>query len=448
MAAIYGITVDGFIPKPIDEIKAELEADLQGVFGAGIDLSPQSNFGQLVGVMADALADAWNMGQDVYAAFTPDSSTGVSEDNVCAITGTLRLQATPSTATVTATGTPGTVLNASRVVSVLNTGVRFTTDISATITAAAAWAATHAYLLGDRVANGSRIYQCLGPGVSAGSGGPSGTGHAIGDGGVTWRYVGDGTGVIDVTATAEVTGPNPAPADTLATIETPVSGWSTVTNLLDGIAGTNQETDSALRIRREQDLRANGFAAIDAIRALLLEVAGVTAATVFVNFSDVTDSDGLPPHSIEALVQGGVDAAIRAEIWKAIGGGIRPYGTTTGTIIDSAGVTHEVDFTRPTLKNVWVTLTVAYDASLYPTDGDNEVKAQVVLFGGQQKAGKDVVASAQAAQAFKVPGVLDATALISFSVTPTLSITLPIAPRELAVFDTSRIVVNSSPAVP
>jgi len=58
------------------------------------------------------------------------------------------------------------------------------------------WAATHAYNLGDEATNdGGKLYVVKTAGLSAGSGGPTGTGTAITDGTVVWDYVSDGTGI-------------------------------------------------------------------------------------------------------------------------------------------------------------------------------------------------------------------------------------------------------------
>jgi hypothetical protein len=51
------------------------------------------------------------------------------------------------------------------------------------------WAASTAFSVGDQVTNGGNLYRCTVAGTSAGSGGPSGTGAGIVDGGVTWNFV-------------------------------------------------------------------------------------------------------------------------------------------------------------------------------------------------------------------------------------------------------------------
>jgi hypothetical protein len=55
------------------------------------------------------------------------------------------------------------------------------------------WAPSRAYTVGHQVHNGGNLYRCTVAGTSASSGGPSGTGGSITDGGVTWTFVQAGT---------------------------------------------------------------------------------------------------------------------------------------------------------------------------------------------------------------------------------------------------------------
>lgn len=55
-----------------------------------------------------------------------------------------------------------------------------------------AWLISTGYVVGDLVVNGGNAYECTVAGTSAGAGGPTGTGGAIVDGTVTWKYVGPG----------------------------------------------------------------------------------------------------------------------------------------------------------------------------------------------------------------------------------------------------------------
>lgn len=438
----FGITIEGFIPKTVEDAKAELEASFRAAFGESIDVSPQSNFGQIIGVMAENIGDAWDALHGVYAAFAPDSAGGISLDNVAAITGTVREPATPSEVTITATGTAGTVLTAGRQMSVTGTGVKFETTAGGTIAAVGAWASGTAYTLGQRRSNSGNVYQVTTAGTSAGSGGPTGTGSAITDNTVVWQYLGAGAGAVDITAESVDYGPKVALAGTLINIETPVSGWSNVTNLLDAEVGADLETDASLRVRREQELRASGNAALEAIRSAILQVEDVETCTVFENITDDTDVDGLPPHSVEVLVKGGEDEQIAAELFGSVAAGIATYGTTTETVSDVEGLTHTIKFSRPSDVDIWVIVNVTADEDAFPSDGDTQIRDAIVEYGEAQRTGKDVVAAALVAQVFKVAGVLDVECLIGLSSPPVASTTLPINLRELAVFDTSRITIN------
>lgn len=445
----WGVSSEGFNQPSLDEIKTELEDAFKAAFGESIDINPQSNFGQLIGILAEREADLWALGQAVWSAFTPDGATGVSLDELCGITGTIREPATPSTVTITATGTNATVLPVGRVVSVASIGTRFVTLAEGTLASLTAWAPSTAYTVGARRSNASRSYVCTVGGTSAGSGGPTTTASAITDGTVTWRYMGEGTAAVDIACESEDTGPKTATSGTLTVIETPVSGWSSVINLLDATLGTNLETDAALRLRREAELRATGNASLEAIRADVLQVEDVISCTVFENPDDATDGDGLPPHSIEVLARGGTDAAVAAAIFGTVAAGIQTYGTTTETVTDSQGIDHDISFTRPSEQTVYVTINLTIDEDVYPADGDDQVKAAIVAWGDAQDTGRDVVSSVISAQAISnVPGILDSTALIKLTPGPTLTTTIVITSRQLAVYDTSRISVVTTPGTP
>jgi uncharacterized phage protein gp47/JayE len=445
----FGVTSAGFVAMTTDDIKADLEAGLRAVFGESIDLSPASNFGQFVGLMTERIQDAWAMGEDVYSSFDPDSATGAALDALAGITGTTREPATPSTVELTLVGTTGVIVPEGSVASVEVVGTRFATLEDATIAAATAWVNSTAYALGAIRTNSGKVYRVITAGTSAGSGGPTTTADDITDGTVHWEHLGTGDGYVQVDAEAEETGPLSGTAGTISVIETPVANWNAVTNFLDADLGTDIETDAALRIRREEELASGGTSPVDAIRSAVLDVEDVTSCTVFENVTDATDSNSIPPHAIRVLVEDGDDTDIAEAIFANKAAGIATDGTTTVAVEDSKGISHDIKFSRPTEVNVYVALTLTYDADLYPSDGDAQVKAAIVAFGDAQKTGKNVVASGVGAQAFSVAGVLDVTPVyIGTAPSPVSSTAIPISLFELAKFDTSRITVTSSSATP
>jgi uncharacterized phage protein gp47/JayE len=385
----YGLTPEGFNAKPLETIKTEIEDDFRVTFGAEINLQPRSNMGQFIGIMSEPLAELWELLEALYIELTADGATGAQLDNLSALTGTVRDPPKRSRVIGLLTGTAGTVVPAGSVASVAGTGTRFALGADTT------------------------IFE-------------------------------DGT---EAEFVAVDTGQKVCPAGTLTVISTPVAGWDAVTNAADAFElGTDLETDAALRIRREQELRARGNAALEPIRQEVIEAdETITQCVVFANDTDAVDADGLPPHSIEVLVQGGAANAIAQAILDSKAAGIQTYGNTSGTAFDGEGEEHTVYFSRPTVVPVYVGIEVAVLGDEYPIDGDDQIKAALVLYGDTRLTiGSDVIPSALSAQAFKVSGVDEVTGVfVGTTPSPVGTTRISIGPRQLADLDTSRISVAS-----
>jgi len=444
----YGLTSAGFVPKSLSVVRADLDAAMRSAFGASLVLGDKTVLGQIDGIMAERYAELWALAQAVYSSQDVDAATGQALDALCKLTGTLRPLATFSTVTAALTGTPGSSITHGTIVAAASTAVQFATQIDTTIAAVNAWLPTTLYAPGDRVKNNSKIYQCTIGGTSAGSGGPTGTGVTIGDGSVTWTFLGIGDGAVDAVMLAVVSGPVFVAARDLTNVNVaPVAGLLGAINLLDAVEGANTYTDQQLRILREQELGGEGGSTGPAIEAAVLKVSGVTTCTVYENDSDVTDANGVPPHAIECIVQGGADADIAAALFSQIAAGIVTHGTTTVSVTDSQGVVHTISFTRPTQILVYVSVTLTYDASAYPLDGDNEVKLAIATL--VYPIALDVRASRLNAAVYTVPGILDVEPLyIGTAPSPASGATIPVGNRSVAVFDTSRITINSSADTP
>jgi uncharacterized phage protein gp47/JayE len=70
----YGVQPTGFVRKPLSVILAEMEAQMVTVFGPGVIQSPQSPLGQLNGLLADQVAQLWELAEDVYQSYDPDQA--------------------------------------------------------------------------------------------------------------------------------------------------------------------------------------------------------------------------------------------------------------------------------------------------------------------------------------------------------------------------------------
>lgn len=401
----YGVTATGFLAKTMDVLVEEVEAAVKTEFG----FVPRGFLKKFIAIICERFTELWEIAELSFTAMDPDKVTDAIQDALNSLTGTIRNEAVATTVTLTCTGTPATLIASASQAQNPVTSDKFETLAAGTIVALTAWAPSTAYVVGDRRTNSSRAYVCTVAGTSAASGGPTTTDESIvdGAGSLRWRYIGEGTGAVDIAAKGTVTGPILATSGSITAIVTLVTGWSSVKNLTDGIVGRNKETNEAYRIRREEELSQAGATTPDAIRAELLKVASVTSATVFYNPTDVTDVDGVPPHAVECLIRGGTDQAIRDSLGKlCIAAGIGTHGTVTGTWTDSEGTAHTIKFSRPTEINIYVDLTVEKEAATFPADGATQIKTKIVSYGQAQKSGKNAVPSSIGSQAFGVTGTL------------------------------------------
>lgn len=448
MPGPYGVTSTGFNPMTFSDIKAEMEEEARAEWGENVDLTPQSFLGQIIGVQAERYATLWDLAERVYASRDPDQATESALEVVCAITGTVKEPARATSVQGVAIGTNATVLPVGRVASVSGTGERFATTETVTIATLSARTPGAAYAVGDLITGDSgKVYSCT-TAITASDTAPTGTGSSIADDDGTWRYCGAGTAAVAVECDAEETGAINALAGTLTTIETPVGGWTSIFNPLDGDLGADVETDAALRVRREDELRAAGTSPVEAIRADLLEVDDVESVTVFENNTDTTDGDGIPPHSVEALVLGGDDTDIFEQLFASTAGGIRTHGTESGSVTDSQGHAHTIEFSRATEVPIYMIVNVTYDATQYPADGDQQVETAILAFGNLSGFGKNAVAASFVAQAFGIDGVIDCQVLIDDAPAPATSTTVAVGLREIATYDSARITVNATPGTP
>lgn len=390
----YGVLPEGFVIKPLEQIKQDVADLLRADIDPGLDLTPSSSFGQAYLIFCEQLGQMWELAQAVGATWDPDAAIGAWMDNLASLSGVLREDATKSTVVA-----------------------EVTTDQAVSV--------------------------------------PAGDYTVSVDGNEDARFVNTeaivtaGADTVEVAFEAEETGPVVANAGTLTVIETPVSGITGVTNPLDADLGTDIEEDDDLRLRREEELDVVGAGTVDSVRARLLQVADVEDAVVFENDTDEEDGDGRPPHSIHAIVLGGADADIWQAIWDVAGGGIATHGTETGNATDSRGVSQTVNFDRADDLEVYLEIDVDVIAADYPADGDDQIKAALIAYGDALRMGKDVIAQRIQKEAFAISGVHDITGFrLGLTVSPVGTINIVVDDTEIATFDTSRIVVATNPVTP
>mgnify|MGYP003302613640 CR=1 FL=1 len=144
---------------------------------------------------------------------------------------------------------------------------------------------------------------------------------------------------------------------TVGTITNQVTIVEGVTNVINSVGATSigyeEESDSDFRIRRNVSTATRSENNADTIQANLLNLDGVIEAKVYQNKSNSTDSDGIPAHSIWAIVEGGANKDI-AEIIYANMGASGTKGSVTVPITSSSLQTLNINFDRETVVPLYI----------------------------------------------------------------------------------------------
>lgn len=389
------LTPQGLYVETYEETRADIVSRIRQDVSPTANTEEDSLLGNLISIVATKQRELGEALEAVWSSFDPDSNGGAAQDNIAAITGTLRRDATYSRLE----------------------GVEYTVD----------------------------------PGTY-----PAGTLVAHVDGDPTIRFVnaedvvndGVSTDVVTADAVSETPGPVRVFAGQLTVIAGAVSGWAAVNNPSDAIVGRDVESDAELRVRREQELSAQGSTSAEAVRAAILRehTDTVESALVLENVTETTDANGVPPHSIEAIVYApGIDEDALAEtIFRAKAAGIRAYGNEIKTVTDSQGIAHSIGFSYQEDVDLYVRVNLEIIDGTWV--GDSEFILRFVdLCNAYYGLGRDVKHSRLVAFCHQVPGVFGVVKLeVSGDGASWVEADWPITYREIARFDTGRVTVQSA----
>jgi uncharacterized phage protein gp47/JayE len=292
MADDIGLTDKGFKKRYFSDIIKDMKAKLSEIWpDASTDNSSPDV--QQMGITADHYTQLWDLLLTIFTQLDPNTAEGSYQDILNeGVRGVPRIIASPTEVTCELTGTPATVIPAGSLVSCsdpLLAYISFSTKTDVTL---------------------------------------------------------DGSGDGLVVVVADINGAIAIASGKIDTIDTPISGWSTVGNTAAGVAGTADETTLEYRARADRSTALRGKSMPESLEAALLALQGVTMVVIHENRTTSTDADGVPAKSVECFVLGGVAQEISQTIFD-IGGFIGYYGTTTGTAFDYRGRSYEVKWSRP-----------------------------------------------------------------------------------------------------
>lgn len=327
------VTAQGITAPDYQTILTTITDYFLQIYGADAYLEPDSKDGQMVALFALAIHDANNAAIACYNSFSP--STGMSDAltrNV-KINGIARQSATNSTVDLTLSGTAGTTIT------------------------------------GGSVRDENAVTWNLPASVTIGTGGS-----------------------VTVTATCASTGAVAAVIGSVNTINTPTRGWTSVTNPGAATVGSAAETDAELRVRQAQSVALPSLTPFDALDGAIASVDGVTRHKLYENDTGTVDSNGLPAHSVSAIVDGGDATVIAQTIRAKKGQGVATYGTTSVVVSDKYGNPYNIRFSRPTNVPIYIAIELQVFTG-YTTQVGNDIKAAIVAYINSLTIGDDVLLS-------------------------------------------------------
>jgi uncharacterized phage protein gp47/JayE len=378
---------NGLILDRYDDIKTKLEDAFKSIAGSGFKTTPSSVGGQVIALISETVADQNELVEGVVNAFDPSGAVGVYLSKLVLFNGIERKK---------------------RVASV----------VEVTLTANAA---------GSTVSAGSLFCD---PAV--------GENFAL-DAEVVLAPLESKT----ETATAINFGPLTAEAGSITKIVNPVYGLATVINPTDAIPGQDREQDPTLRPRRTTASKGSGSANVAAIYTAIANIDGVIACRVFENKTDFVDLNGVPGHSIWAIVEGGADEEIAAALFGTVDGGVGLHGSTVISYADPiTGQTYAIPFERPIQDPIYISINMLKNAK-YPGNGDATIKAAIVAYGSENfSIGDSIVQSRLYSPANETPGHTISDLFIGTAPNPVSESDLLTAVNHIGVFDVSRIKIN------
>ena len=480
----YGITETGLRIKRFDTILSEINAFQTEGFGVQVGANTRSFLNTLNTSVADKIAELWELGADIYHNLSPMSAEGAALDNAVQFGGNSREKARSTYYPIHCECTEGITLDEETLIeSDTNPAIKFLSAEERTISRSSFNKAKvkvvstqpgEAYTV---ALNGTLYsYTCKAQdGPEAILGGLRDL--ILADEAKAFTASVDSENELLVIEAADVESENAMlltdnlttqsvtaiinfaseepgevslPNGAITRIVTAPTGFLSCTNLCGYISGRLLETDVELRQSYTDKIYNRSTRMVDSIRsAILTNCPGVTAAQVYENRTNQTDEAGRPPHSIEAVVDGGSNSDIAEQILATSAGGITTYGSVSVDVPEDDD-TIEVCFNRPTYIYCWfkATLTISR-ASLVPANYAELVETAIVEAMDALGTGEDVIPQQFLKDIYaQVPGV----SYIDISVYQTTSAaegqpssypdkSVEVSQRERAVTSSSRIEV-------
>ena len=302
------VTSSGIITKPLSELISDLTTSFKTIYGSDITVDTSSPDGQTINIYAQGGIDVRELIVETYNSFNPDTAVGVSLDQRAAINGIVRQGGTYTVTPITVVATQACVLYG------LNQTVE---DV---------------FTISDDAGNNWKLQ-------------------------TTQTIATPGTNIYNFQA--ENPGAVTTTLNTITSQVTVVLGVSSVNNPTAlTTLGIDEESDLQFRTRRSASVSLQSTGYFSSLQAALENINGVTNAKIYENDTDITDTNGVPPHSIWVIVAGsGTSADIAQAIYIKRNAGCGMLGNITYNISQVDGTLFPIYWDDVAYENIFIKFT-------------------------------------------------------------------------------------------
>jgi len=308
-------------------------ADINVAFGGDLNTTNlETPQGQIASSLTAVIGDVNDQFAQLVANVDPATSTGVFQDGIARIYFLERLPALSTVVTVTCSGLPNVSIPLGAQVQDANGNIYYSTSTAT-------------------IGSGSAVdvqFAAINPGPVACPAG-SITGH---------------------------------PYNALGAI-----GWDSATNAADGVIGRDVESPVDFEYRRKNSVALNAHGSPAAIKAAVLNVAGVLDCYVQDNPTGSSANYGatskaIAAHAVYVSVVGGANTDIATAIWSKKDLGCDMVGSVTTTVYDTEGYStpypsYSIKHDRPSGLAIKMAVTIK-GSTTTPTDAITQIKAAVI----------------------------------------------------------------------
>lgn len=317
-----GVTSDGLTVANYDDLLNFVQSSMNQIYatdGEGINFDSETPDGQMTNILAQAGADVRELAQGVYNSFDPDKCSGSIQDVRYSLNYLFR-----------------------------NGGTFTIQNIDVTV---------------DRTVELQ--------GLDANYNSLSAASYTVSDDSGNLWYLIDSTELTAGTHSLPFRSQNYGTFQpTIGTITIQVTKVLGVTSINNSVAPTTlgalQEADMQFRLRRQRSTAIRGQNNTDAMLGQILDLEGVTDATIWVNNNNEIDSTGTSPFTVWVIVEGGANTDI-ADIIYSNSNGLPTRGEISTPVTAVSGQIFNTHFDRANPIPLYIKfdfkLTVEQDAT-------------------------------------------------------------------------------------